>query len=277
MYDEIDQFHRRRDLPHLDDGADAGDSSDNEEVLGVRADAEGSDEQLSEDEPGGFDESSDEDEEEGDENAENYLPSAQAWGKKRKDFYDTSYVDKDYGGFSGSDAEDAELEEEEALTLQKRLAEAISEQDYGLDDIVRVAPTTAEKTAPVAERVDIDIAKLTDDGKLQLFKQQSPELEGLIEEYKEKRDALVHLEPFADVIKSLQPHDDHPFLEQVRAAMEIYANYLLNIQFYLYAKAANGVTSTNQLKNHPVLDRIMDWKKVALIGSNQWTVNTIVP
>lgn len=30
MYDEVDQFHRRRDLPHLDDGAEADDSSGNE-------------------------------------------------------------------------------------------------------------------------------------------------------------------------------------------------------------------------------------------------------
>src|SRR5262249_45357656 len=64
------------------------------------------------------------------------LPSASAWGKKRSSFYDTDYVDQDYGGFSGSDAEEAETEENEAKRIQKESAAAVRAEDFFLDEEV---------------------------------------------------------------------------------------------------------------------------------------------
>lgn len=43
------------------------------------------------------------------------------WGKKRKDFYGTGFVDKDWGGMREEEVEDAQLEEEDALTRQKQI------------------------------------------------------------------------------------------------------------------------------------------------------------
>lgn len=69
---------------------------------------------------------------------EDDLPNERAWGKDRRKFYSTDYVDADYGGFDGKDAQMAELEEEEARNLQKQLAEQLDDDDFALDLFVKV-------------------------------------------------------------------------------------------------------------------------------------------
>lgn len=64
---------------------------------------------------------------------EDDLPDVRAWGKDKRKFYKTDYVDQDYGGFQGKDAHLAELEEQEANNLQKQLAEHLDEDDFALD------------------------------------------------------------------------------------------------------------------------------------------------
>lgn len=66
------------------------------------------------------------------------LPDVRAWGKDKRKFYSTDYVDPDYGGFQGRDASLAELEEEEAKNLQKQLIEELDDNDFGLDIFVKV-------------------------------------------------------------------------------------------------------------------------------------------
>lgn len=65
------------------------------------------------------------------------LPSASAWGKKRAAFYHADYVDQDYGGFSGSDADMAEEEEEEAKRIQKETASSLRAEDFMLDEVLK--------------------------------------------------------------------------------------------------------------------------------------------
>lgn len=61
------------------------------------------------------------------------LPDVRAWGKDKRKFYSTDYVDPDYGGFQGKDATLAELEEEEAKNLQKQLIGELDDNDFSLD------------------------------------------------------------------------------------------------------------------------------------------------
>lgn len=48
------------------------------------------------------------------------LPDKKAWGKKKKSYYHTDYVDDDYDTITEKKLEAAKLEEEEALDAQKR-------------------------------------------------------------------------------------------------------------------------------------------------------------
>lgn len=67
------------------------------------------------------------------------LPDVRAWGKDKRQFYQTDYVDQDYGGFQGKDAHLAELEEEEARNLQKQLAQQLDDDDFALDIFSKVS------------------------------------------------------------------------------------------------------------------------------------------
>lgn len=66
------------------------------------------------------------------------LPDVRAWGKDKRKYYATDYVDPDYGGFQGNDATLAELEEEEARSLQKQLVQQLDDDDFNLDIFVTV-------------------------------------------------------------------------------------------------------------------------------------------
>lgn len=66
------------------------------------------------------------------------LPDIRAWGKDKRKYYSTDYVDADYGGFDGKDAHLAELEEEEAKNLQNQLAQQLDDDDFMLDFFSKV-------------------------------------------------------------------------------------------------------------------------------------------
>lgn len=85
----------------------------------------------------GFDASSDEDKA-GDKDSDaegasdDDLPKLEAWGKSKKSFYNTDFVDQDFDGFNEKEEEAAKLEEVEALRIQKKLAEQFDDEDFSL-------------------------------------------------------------------------------------------------------------------------------------------------
>lgn len=66
------------------------------------------------------------------------LPDIRAWGKDKRKYYSTDYVDPDYGGFQGKDGALAELEEEEARSLQKQLVQQLDDEDFTLGVLTKV-------------------------------------------------------------------------------------------------------------------------------------------
>uniref|UniRef100_A0A915CXD4 Sas10 C-terminal domain-containing protein n=1 Tax=Ditylenchus dipsaci TaxID=166011 RepID=A0A915CXD4_9BILA len=118
VYDEIDSFHLQKDNEILFGArGNGGNKYIQKEVLSVRVD-------------------DDEDEySEGDENQEVPSLSLNKWGKKRRDFYGTSYVDKDFGGVRDSEEEEMlDLEQEDAIVRQKKLDSAnnyVDMADFG--------------------------------------------------------------------------------------------------------------------------------------------------
>lgn len=54
------------------------------------------------------------------------LPSADKWGRGKRSFYSTSYVDGDWGGMNDDEIELAELEEEDATMRQKKLDDTLN-------------------------------------------------------------------------------------------------------------------------------------------------------
>jgi len=132
VYDEVDRFHMDQDANLLRPSKRRHERT--KEVLSVDVD----DEELSDADwvdfsanpgaifqDGAIDSSNDEEDDVG-------ITSNQ-WGKNKKDFYGTSYVDKDFGGIHDSDeAEVLELEEEDARNRQRKMESANALVD--LDD-----------------------------------------------------------------------------------------------------------------------------------------------
>ncbi|KAG8039702.1 hypothetical protein G9C98_000431 [Cotesia typhae] len=81
------------------------------------------------------------------------LPNERAWGKKKTAYYSTDFVDPDYEILSHKKMQAAELEEQEARTIQQRLAQQLDEADFGLD---LIEPQVDSDEAPDEKVVKVD-------------------------------------------------------------------------------------------------------------------------
>jgi len=108
--------------------------------------------------------------------------------------------------------------------------------------------------------VETDLSSLTEEEKLELLNQQSPELLSLIEEYETTSDiAKRYLAPVANALVDLEKkgNEKASMFEWISKKYELYMNYLLNLQFYFVLKATR-----QPVENHPVIDRLTSLKKL---------------
>lgn len=108
------------------------------------------------------------------------LPNERAWGKKKKDYYSTDFVDPDYATLSHKKMQEAEEEEKEARNIQQRLAEQLDDADFGLD---LLPPPAESEQAPEERVVKTDLSKLSKREKVALFQKESPEFQALVTDF----------------------------------------------------------------------------------------------
>ncbi|KAK9685802.1 Triosephosphate isomerase [Popillia japonica] len=182
------------------------------------------------------------------------LPDIRAWGKDKRKFYSTDYVDPDYGGFQGKTANLAELEETEAKNLQKQLIQELDDGDFSFDIFVK--NKAVEDVDKLEDVVKTDISKLSKRQKLQLVKQEAPEFFQLIEDFKAKIVlAKDTLKPILELGK-MDKVTKCEALEFVRFYYELILNYATNISMYLLLKA-----SKTNMKNHPIVKRLFQYRQ----------------
>lgn len=194
---------------------------------------------------------------------EDGIPDAKAWGKTKSSFYNTNYVDQDYGSLSVREEESALREEEEARTIQMQLAKHLKETDFSLDVFTdgKAAATDQLKAVSaksVISKVKADLSTLTTKQKQQLLKKDSPEFKGLVEELNLKlEESYNELEPITEELKSKKVPDSHPIYNFIRLKNQLHLTYATNITFYLLLKA-----SQKPIKNHPILKRLVQLKEL---------------
>jgi hypothetical protein len=121
-----------------------------------------------------------------DEDAQEMKRSLEGWGRDKTQFYDTNFVDPDFG----TDSEDermAAAEEEEALLLQQQQAETLDDADFGLEDLPpapkdkRSKGSRAKLTSSVAEVEEIpkDFESMSLAERTKYVKRARPELAAL--------------------------------------------------------------------------------------------------
>ncbi|KHJ48911.1 Sas10 protein [Trichuris suis] len=181
------------------------------------------------------------------------LPDANAWGQKRSAFYNADYAGDEHAGFGSSDEEPAELEEKEAISLQRSLNEWISGVHDEFPTLQMWEDTRKGKKAESSLKEDavfhvpVDLSAMSSEQILQILKQRSPELVKFIEEYKEKAALMEYYVQFCQLVEKRA--DKLAIFELARGIFEIIGSYLLNVGFYILMKAKQ-----RDMQGHPVLD-----------------------
>lgn len=259
--DEVDRFHNDKEKLLLDVEKDEAGSNDeqsgasDEEVFGLHlSDEEEEGDEDQDDTAETFYASADEDEDDDDQQPE---LSDKAWGRSKKVFYNTDDVE----GLGGSEEEEeaAELEEKEAMMLQKRLAAGLDQEDFGALDIALGEETEkAKKLQGQVETVEKDLSKLSSAEKLAIIGKDSPELVDLLGEFQEKLSHIMTtLVPVIEGAKRsshLLTEEGEKYLE---TKLHIYQCYCLNILFYLLLKS-----NKQSILNHPVIEVIVKMRQL---------------
>lgn len=183
---------------------------------------------------------------------DDYMPDSRAWGKDKRSFYNTDFQDKDYDTYTEKEEELANQEQAEALELQKKLAQQLNDADFALDFFV-----SDEKVEEPQKLESKDLSDLTKRQKLQAFKHEAPEFEGLVKDFEERlEDSEKFLRPAIAIFKD-NNIENHPFMKFVVTRNRLIRNYCVNISFYLLLK-----TQRIAIKNHPVVKRLVQFRKL---------------
>ncbi|XP_010382289.1 something about silencing protein 10 [Rhinopithecus roxellana] len=260
--DQVDDFHEARSRAALAKGwneVQSGDEEDGEEeeeeVLALDIDDE-------DDEDGG---SAGEEEENADDDggssvqsdAEASVDPSLSWGQRKKLYYDTDYGSKSRGRQGQQEAEEEEREEEEeAQIIQRRLAQALQEDDFGVAWVEAFAKPVPQ-VDEAETRVVKDLAKVSVKEKLKMVRKESPELLELIEDLKVKlTEVKDELEPLLQLVEQgiIPPGKGSQYL---RTKYNLYLNYCSNISFYLILKARRVPAH-----GHPVIERLVTYRNL---------------
>ncbi|KAK2915195.1 something about silencing protein 10 [Channa argus] len=255
--DKIDEFHDEKIAKLLARGiqmeSDSEEIDDEEEVMALDdSESEHEEEDDNHDEEGTDMESDLEEKNEED------LPNELAWGTKKKMYYESDYVTTK--GKSQEELEAEEQEEEaEAKTIQKRLAENLSEEDYDLNFFQEFAVEEKDekKTAENQERIVKDLKQMSQKEKMKILKKESPELLELTQDFKAKLSELKNeLHPLVQMVKDgkIPPGKGADYL---KTKQQLYLNYCTNISFYLILKAKRIPAH-----NHPVIERLLTYRNL---------------
>lgn len=257
--DKVDDFHEARSRAALakgwseiESGDEEEDGDEEEEVLALNIadeddeDGESAGEEDEDDDDGGSSVQSE---------AETSVDPSLSWGQRKNLYYDTDYGSKSRGRQSQQEVEEEEKEEEEeAQLIQRRLTQALQEDDFGVTWVEAFAKPVPQVNE-AETRVEKDLAKVSVKEKLKMLRKESPELLELIEDLKVKlTEVKDELEPLIQLVEQgiIPPGKGSQYL---RTKYNLYLNYCCNISFYLILKARRVPAH-----GHPVIERLVTYR-----------------
>ncbi|XP_065770386.1 something about silencing protein 10 [Muntiacus reevesi] len=257
--DKVDDFHEARYRAALSKGwselesGDEEDGDEEEEVLALDVadedDEDGESEEGDNDDDGGGSSVQSE--------TEASVDPSLSWGQRKKLYYDTDYGSKSRGRQTQQEVEEEEREEEEeAQLIQRRLAQALQEDDFGVSWVEAFAKPVPQVNE-AETRVVKDLAKVSVKEKLKMLRKESPELLELIDDLKVKLTEMKdELEPLIQLVeqKIIPPGKGSQYL---RTKYNLYLNYCSNISFYLILKARRVPAH-----GHPVIERLVTYRNL---------------
>lgn len=282
MDDEIDVFHKQRDIVplDLDDDIAESDEDNDQHVFEIEDGSDDEDDDEDEDEDdtlaakiakqqkslkakigGAKDETQDDDEEEDKEK------KSVAWGRGKNIYYDN---DK---GESSEDEEEAEV-----VRLQNEKTKLYSNADHGLDDDddddEDEEPTFEEKLkkGKVSSKSKVDNEDDTDTGveivmkdpsalskeeQMDIVYNSAPELVGLLSELNQAVDQLeTKVDPILNKLKE-EKNLNKPGIQYMELKKQLLLSYCQAITFHLLLKSEG-----HSVLDHPVLARLVEIKNL---------------
>lgn len=215
------------------------------------------DDEEDEDDDDDFNEKFEADSDIDDQNDDDGIPDSRAWGKNRKSFYSTDFVDQDFSSYSTREEDLADQEEAEARAIQQRLAKQLEESDFTLDVFNDKKKKRKEKSEKRDETyLRKDLSSLSQREKEQLFKKESPEFEGLVSDFERRMEEKINIiEPALAYFNEHQI--THPIVNFVNNLNQLILSYCTNVSFYLVLKSKRV-----PIKTHPIVKRLVQIRQL---------------
>lgn len=161
----------------------------------------------------------------------------------------------------------AEQEETEARAIQQRLAKQLDESDFTLDVYGTAEPKKDDKKKKSDEIfLQKDLSQLSQRQREQLFKKESPEFEGLVQDFRQRlTESIQLLEPILVYFKK-NSIKKHPLIEFISNQNQLILNYCTNVSFYLILKAKRI-----PIQNHPIVKRLFKIRQLLLQIDEKYT------
>lgn len=278
MDDDIDAFHKQRDVVPLNLDDDVADSDEDNEhhVFQIEDDSDDEDDEDDDSENdtglaakiakqqkslkakigGAADETQDDNEDDQDKSV--------AWGRRKSMYYDNN---------KGESSEDDE-EEKEALRLQKEQTSLLTNADLGIEDDSEEEPTFEEslskgksrskavvghdaKDESDTEVVMKDPSALSKEEQMDIVYNSAPELVGLLAEL---NDAVEQLETKVDPVLSKLKEEKNvnkSGIQYMELKKQLLLSYCQAITFHLLLKSEG-----HSVHDHPVLGRLVEIKSL---------------
>lgn len=286
--DEIDAFHKQRDVVSIDINNDVADSDEEEPVFGFQDDEDSEDDEDDEDiedtglaarikreqsklrsKLGGVEDEMDDDPKEVEE-------ASAVWGRRKDNYHGGDNVDYE---IQSSDEDLPAEEEAEVLRLQKEKAKSLSMADFGLEDdseddsdaeptfedILVKGKTSKPSTekgpqdeiGTTFEKVNKDLNALTTEEQMDVVYSAAPELVGLLTELNDASEQLENIiNPLLTKARNgkIAKKDGLKYLELKQVLL---LSYCQAITFYLLLKSEG-----QPVRDHPVIERLVEIKSL---------------
>jgi len=177
------------------------------------------------------------------------------WGSKKKYYYGGNTGEEVEHELGDSDLEEDKIEEQEAAKLQARQLEMMDEEDF-LDTFVVKKQDPSKTPKEPLDKLTRDLSKLSRKEQVALFKQQSPEFEGIVADFQLRMGDAIKLAKITSMAAGGEIPDG-PVLTYIRNKLELLLNYCTNIIAYLMFKS-QGV----HLALHPVTGRLVQYRQL---------------